>query len=165
MNGAAALPLAIQHQLQTDWCWAACSSSTSTFFDGLSPWTQCGLANAELDQSTCCGDDGSTEACNQPWYVDRALTRTGNLAARAAGQAAWEQVKGEIDAGRPICARIGWREGGGHFVLITGYYEAGTQRGLDIEDPWTGSASVELDQFANSYQTLGSWTHTYFTRA
>jgi hypothetical protein len=164
VSESAAVPLGIQHQLQKYWCWAACSSSTSVFFDGSSSWTQCRIANAELSQSTCCSDGGS-DACNQPWYVDRALTRTGNLAGRCVGQATWEKVRDEIDAGRPVCARVGWREGGGHFVLITGYYETAGTRGLNIEDPWTGSASVELDQFANNYQTIGSWTHTYLTRA
>lgn len=158
------LQLTIQHQLQSYWCWAACSSSTSAFFDGSSSWTQCRLANAELSQTTCC-EDGASDPCDQPWYVDRALSRTGNLATRSAGRATWEAVRREIDAGRPVCARIGWEGGGGHFVLITGYREAPEGHLLDVEDPWTGSASVELDEFTQHYQTSGSWTHTYLTQA
>ena len=163
MSEPVALPLRIQHQLQKYWCWAACSSSTSVFFDGSSSWTQCRIANEELNQSACC-DDGDSDPCNQPWYVDRALRRTGNLAGRSKGRATWEDVKGEIEAGRPVCARIGWQGGGGHFVLVTGYYEAEGERGLDVEDPWTGSASLELDEFSDRYQTTGNWTHTYLTR-
>jgi hypothetical protein len=163
MNGPAALALEIQPQLQKYWCWAACSSSTSAFFDGSSSWTQCRLANEELSQTTCCHNGGSG-SCNQPWYVDRALRRTGNLAARSEGRATWEEVTGEIDAGRPVCVRIGWQGRGGHFVLITGYSEDERGRLLDVEDPWTGSASVEVDEFAERYQTTGRWTHTYLTR-
>jgi hypothetical protein len=116
----------------------------------------------ELNRGTCC-TNGASAACNKPWYVDRALTRTGNLATGRQGRATWTTLKGEINAGRPVCARIGWQGGGGHFVLITGYDEAGG-RTVEVEDPWTGSARVPLAEFADRYQTTGSWTHTYLTR-
>jgi hypothetical protein len=162
VSDAGAVGLTIQHQLQEFWCWAACSSSTSRFFDGSSSWTQCRIVNSELKRRTCC-NNGGTDACNKPWYVDRALTRTGNLATGRQGRATWTTLKGEINAGRPVCARIGWQGGGGHFVLITGYDEAGG-RTVEVEDPWTGSARVPLAEFADRYQTTGSWTHTYLTR-
>jgi hypothetical protein len=164
MNGSTALTLQIQHQLQTLWCWAACSSSTSEFFDASSSWTQCLIVNSELGQSACC-QNGATKACNRPWYLDRALTLTGNFATRVQGPASWDDVRNEIDAGRPVGARIGWRGGGGHFVLITGYSDTEGARQLNVEDPWTGSAVVAFSDFASSYQRTGSWTHTYMTKA
>jgi hypothetical protein len=72
------VPLERQAQLQSQWCWAACSTSISRLYDAGSSWTRCKVVNAELAQTRCCRD-GSTSRCNQSWYLDRALTRTGEL--------------------------------------------------------------------------------------
>jgi hypothetical protein len=151
----------MQTQLQTQWCWAASSVSVSTFYDSTSTWSQCSVVNAELGQTTCC-TNGSTAQCNQPWYLDRALTRTGNLASWAGGAATMAQVKSEIRNGRPLGARIGWSGGGGHFVMIAGY-RCDDDDWLDVRDPIYGSTDVTLATFTSSYQGTGSWTHTYYT--
>jgi len=157
------LPLTLQHQLQTNWCWAACTVSTSAFFNATSTWGQCGLVSAEVGLATCCAD-GSSEGCNRPWRLDSALQRTGNLASMAAGTANWDTITGEIDAGRPVAARVAWAGGGAHFVMLTGYRRKGDGGELEVQDPWTGSSLVPLDVFATSYKGSGTWTHTYLTR-
>jgi hypothetical protein len=158
------LAVALQRQEQTQWCWAACTTSVAAFFDAASRWTQCRLADAAHGQTACCRD-GATDACNRPWYLDRALERTGNLAGKTGGAAAWETVREEIDAGRPVGVRIGWRGGGGHFVLITGYRAVIRQPRVHVEDPWTGASELTLGDLAARYQGTGAWTHTYRTRA
>lgn len=155
--------LTIQRQLQTNWCWAACSSSTSEFFDPSSPWAQCRIASAELGQQSCC-ENGASAGCNRPWYLDRALARTGNLAGRQDGPASWSVVLAEIQSRRPVGARIGWRDGGGHFVLIVGCEMDPSPGLLAVEDPWTGGAIIQSDEFTHRYQSIGTWTHTYLTR-
>ena len=122
------------------------------------------LVNAALGQTACCADGAST-ACNQPWYLDRALQRTGNLNVRTSGPVGWERIRSEIDAGRPVGARIGWSGGGGHFVLLTGYRSAGKVREVDVQDPFTGRSTLPLDQFSTRYKSTGTWTHTYLTRS
>jgi hypothetical protein len=149
----------MQAQLQTQWCWSAVSTSASRFYDAASSWTQCTVVNAELSQATCCAD-GSTSQCNQPWYLDRALTRTGNLASWASGTVPISTIRAQIDAGRPLGARIGWSGGGGHFVVISGCLDDAT-RMLEIRDPIYGTSEISIAAFASSYQGTGSWTHTY----
>jgi hypothetical protein len=158
------LSLAMQAQLQSQWCWAACSVSVSLFYDSASGWTQCSLVNAELGQSTCC-QNGSTSQCNQPWYLERALTRTGNLASWSGGTATIAQIRSEIRSGRPLGARIGWSGGGGHFVMIAGYRSCDPDDYIDVRDPIYGSSDIALATFTSSYQGTGSWTHTYYTEA
>src|SRR5262245_50136888 len=114
------LSFAMQHQQQTQWCWAAVSTSVSLYYDPSSTWTQCTVVNAELGQTTCC-NNGSSAACNQPWYLDLALTRTGNLTAVTGGTTTFAGIRSEIDAGRLLGVRIGWSGGGGHFVVLEGY--------------------------------------------
>ena len=156
------VPLTVQAQLQSQWCWAACSASVSHFYDAASGWTQCGVVNAELTQSGCC-EDGSSAPCNQPWYLDRALTRTDNFARISNGPASMSELRTQLDAGRPVGARIGWAGGGGHFVTISGCLDdaAGV---LEVRDSIYGTSEIGIAAFRSSYQGSGSWTHTYFTR-
>jgi hypothetical protein len=155
--------LVVQHQQQTQWCWAAVAVSISLYYNPASGWTQCDLVNAELGQTTCCVNGGST-ACNRPWYLDRALIRTGNLASFSSGALTFGAVRTEIDNRTPPCARIGWSGGGGHVVGIGAYLQLGASRWLTICDPWYGVSSQSLPIFQSSYQGSGSWTHTYRTQ-
>jgi hypothetical protein len=162
-DGKRTLRFTLQHQLQTNWCWAAVATSAAGFFDRATTWGQCTLVNAELGQAGCC-NDGSSGACNVPWYLDRALDRTGNLKSKSSGTVPWTKIRTEIDAGRPVGARIGWRGGGGHFVVLTGYRKAGKVEEVEVQDPWTGRSSLPLDVFKTNYKNAGTWTHTYLTR-
>ncbi len=153
--------LAMQPQLESQWCWAACSTSVSHLFDAGSSWTQCRVVNAELAQTGCC-QDGASGQCNRPWYLDRALTRTGNLAGQSAGTAPISRIRSELDAGRPIGIRIGWAGGGGHFVMISGCFDDATGI-LEVRDSIYGTSEISIAAFSSGYQGSGSWTHTYFT--
>ena len=128
----------MQAQTQSNWCWAATATSVSRFYWLWSTWTQCRVANGELGRTDCC-DSTVPSACNVPWYLERALTRTSNFVSTT-GQASFQQVRDEIDAGRPVGARIGWSGGGGHFMVIYGYsFIAGVEH-LDIHDPIYGKS-------------------------
>ena len=60
------LPFNMEHQTQTNWCWAATSKSVSYFYASLlNPWSQCKIASAELSQ-TCCTSP-VPGPCNVPW--------------------------------------------------------------------------------------------------
>jgi hypothetical protein len=155
----------MQHQLQTNWCWSAVSTSVSRFYNAASAWSQCSLANAELGETACCAD-GSTAACNRDWYLDRGLSRVGNLQSWAGAAVPLSEVEHEVNAGRPLGVRIGWQGGGGHFVVLAGYDDPGTGPGfLRVEDPWYGRSRMAYSAFRNAYQGTGSWTHTYHTRS
>jgi hypothetical protein len=156
------LALSVQAQLQSQWCWAACSTSVSHFYDAGSGWSQCTVVNAELAQTSCC-QDGATGHCNRPWYLDRALARTGNLAGRTAGTAPLSRIRSQLNAGRPVGARIGWAGCGGHFVMISGCLDDATGM-VEVRDPIYGTSELSIAGFASSYQGSGSWTHTYYTR-
>ena len=160
-----ALGFNMQAQTQSNWCWAATSTSVSHFYWFLSRWTQCKVAGAELNLTTCC-DSPVPSACNVPWFLDRALTRTQNLVQMLSSTTSFDRIKTEIDAGRPVGARIGWSGGGGHFVCIYGYTQIlGILDYFDIDDPIYGKSHLTVADFTSNYQTTGSWTHTYFTKS
>ena len=149
-------------QTQSNWCWAATSKSVSRFYSIFSPWTQCKVASKELDK-TCC-DSPVPAACNVPWYLDRALTRTNNFVSYQSGPITWEQVKQELEKGLVVGARIGWSGGGGHFMVIYGVSKSMGLEFLHIDDPIYGKSTLTYNQFATNYQGSGTWTHTYFTK-
>jgi hypothetical protein len=155
-----------QDQQQTNWCWAGVSAAVAAFYDPATPWSQCAIANAELGRTDCCGV-GASGACNVAWYLNQALTRVGHLAAFSGGTLTFGVVQSEINAGRPVCARIGWSGGGGHFVALTCWYRnllSGSQI-VRVDDPWPayGRSTWVFATFSTAYQGSGSWTHSYRT--
>jgi hypothetical protein len=159
----ASVPFDMEIQTQTNWCWAATSTSVSHFYSPLSTWTQCRVAGAELNRTDCCNSTVPS-ACNVPWYLDRALTRTSNFDRMQSGTISYNEILTEIRAGRVVGARQGWSGGGGHFMVIYGASRIGNSTYLDIDDPIWGKSTLSYDTFATNYQGSGSWTHTYFTK-
>jgi hypothetical protein len=157
------LNFTMQAQTQSNWCWAATATSVSHFYWWFSPWVQCTVANAELGRNDACHSPVPAGA-NVPWYLDKALTRTNNFVS-ITGAATFTQVRNEIDAGRPVGARIGWNGGGGHFMVIYGYSIIAGTTYFDIDDPIYGKSHLTVNDFATNYQGSGSWTHTYFTKS
>lgn len=155
-----------QDQQQTNWCWAAVSSAVAHFYDPATTWTQCAVANAELGRTDCCGA-GAAGACNVAWFLNSALTRVGHLAAFSGGTLTFAVVQAEINAGRPVCARIGWSGGGGHFVALTCWYRnlLTDSQLVRVDDPWPayGRSTWAFATFGTAYQGTGSWTHSYRT--
>src|SRR5262245_48351627 len=153
----------MQAQTESNWCWAATSTSVSRFYWAMSTWIQCKVAGAELHLNGCCHAPAPAP-CNVPWFLDLALTRTNNFVSMT-GPLPFNQVQAEIDAGRPVGARIGWNGGGGHFMVIYGYASAGGVDYFDIDDPIYGKSHLTVARFSTGYQGSGTWTHAYFTKA
>jgi hypothetical protein len=153
----------MQAQTESNWCWAATSTSVSHYYWYSSTWTQCKVAGAELNLKNCC-ELPASGACNVPWYLDRALTRTDNFVS-ISGPIGFDQVRAEIDAGHVVGARIGWSGGGGHFVIIYGYTRVLTFEYFDIDDPIYGKSHLKVSDFSSNYQGSGSWTHAYITQS
>lgn len=154
-----ALNFTMQRQLQTQWCWAAVTSSVAAFY-GNKTWKQCRIVTEELGELSCCAN-GSSATCNRPWLLDKALTRAGLLAAFTAKILSPQQITSEIQAGRALGVRVGWTGGGGHFLVVAG---CSAQSVLDVFDPWFGRSSVNYFTFRTAYQGTGRWTHSYQTQ-
>lgn len=148
-------------QEQTQWCWAAVSSSVARYFNASSPWKQCAVVTAEM-QGQCCVA-GSSQRCNQPHYLDAALRRVGHLRAASAGYMLPAAVAAELDAQLPLCIRVGWSGGGGHFLAIVGLTPQGNDVILALSDPIFGESSIQGAALINGgYQAGGgTWTHSY----
>lgn len=153
----------MQGQQQTNWCWAATSTSVAQFYNPNSGWTQCLVANGELGRSDCCGA-GASGPCNVPWFLDTALTRVGRLDHWTGSVATVAEIENEVTFARPLCLRVAWSGGGAHFLAIRGHYTVGGTDFVSVDDPIYGKSDVSYAVLQSSYQGTGSWTHTYYTR-
>ncbi len=152
----------MQKQMTSVWCWAAVSVSVDRFFDHDSEWRQCGLARKVTKQPVCCSKP-VPHKCAQLFYLEDALTLVGRLKGNpTVGPLSFREVQRRIDKKHPICARIGWRGGGGHFVVISGYRVHNGAKQVDVEDPMRkGTSTIDYQTFVHQYRAVGRWTHTY----
>ena len=155
----------LEKQVQDKWCWAAVTASVDHYFNPGSTLSQCEVAEAVLG-GNCCPDQ---EACNQVESLDNALSKFNRLDGVAtAFSPSFEEIQQKIDSRMPVCVRVEWRGGGGHFVVITGYrLTKSKRRMLEIADPLFPSSIMWWDDFLSSYQNVeqpdggGFWSHTF----
>lgn len=154
------LSFTMEEQTMSNWCWAATAKSTSVFYVPNNGVTQCKVANGVCSVTTCCG---SPSNCNDAKKLSVALKVTGNYINHIEAIINWGQIKAEIIAGRLVCARVQWDEGGGHFVAIYGVSRIRSSRKIFVDDPLYGKILMRYERFRDNYRGLGSWSHTYFT--
>ena len=82
-----------------------------------------------------------------------------------------DQVRREIDHGRPLCVRIKWFDGGTHFVTIYGYVNNKKSEldKVNVADPiyYPTGTKITWDEFQKRYVTpgnIGTWTDSYYTK-
>ena len=156
-----AVAFEVQKQLESEWCWAAVSTSVNHFYKPSSTITQCQVVNHQLNRSDCCSSPGST-SCNQSGYLDQALQYVGNFASDK-GQGSFQDVFNAVAAGTPPCIRIGWSGGGGHFI---GVNACEAPDFVAVTDPIYGDSIVTYETLTTGkYEGSGNWTNTFFTKA
>ncbi len=162
LQAAGALNMVMDHQTQTQWCWAALASSVAKFYNDPSTYTQCGLANTAFTQTTCCVN-GSSSACNKPYGMASGLKLVKHWKATYARAFSMSEIAAEIDVKHPLAVAVLWSSGsGGHGMAIDGYDTVSGK--ISIKDPWYGSTVMTLSTFPASYQSGGSWAETDTTQ-
>lgn len=157
----AVLRFTMQRQQQSNWCWAATSVSIARYYDPNSTWTQCAMANGQLDRSDCCGA-GASGPCNVYGFLDGSLKRAGHLDHMEGGTVPYDGVRGQMLARRPLGIRVAWSGGGAHFVAATGVEEGDL---VVVSDCGSGTTSVvAYDTLRTAYNGSGTWTHSYYTK-
>jgi hypothetical protein len=150
-------------QEQTQWCWAAVAASVSKLYDAK-PVSQLQVASGQLERNDCTKGN----RCNRDGYLMAALKLVGHLREwDALTPATQEQVYTEVDKQRPLCARLLWSYGVGHFVIIVGYAQkdqSNSRAGLAIADPFWGLSDIDHEDFPTLYAYGATWTDTYFTK-
>ena len=172
VKAASVMRFDVQRQQRTKWCWAAITTSILGFFHPDRTVTQCQVVQRCLDPladgdgagADCCRR-GRIKACNRTFKLVDALDEMGLSSSRCNYPLTLDEVREQIHAGVPVAVRIGWRGGGGHFVVVTAVADEAARKGqtwLRVADPLDQAASyVTYDMLKHSYKGQGTWTHTY----
>src|SRR5882724_1060507 len=161
-----ALALAMQQQLQSNWCWAAVGTSVGLFYTTGS-WSQCAVATTSIPNFPgspaasfdCCN---LAAPCNIYGYLDVSLSTALSFASMQSGALAFTDLQAQIGSSqRPVCLRIAWNGSGAHFVAISGFIvdALGTQY-VRVADPGSGAITTQaFSTFPANYSSGGTWTH------
>jgi hypothetical protein len=150
----------MQRQQQSNWCWAAVSTSVAHFYEFHSTVTQCQVVNQQVGRNDCC-QNGSSSNCNVYGFLDQALGFVGHLDHVDSSTETYATVLGQVVTFHPLGIRVAWSGGGAHFIAATGH-EQGNM--VVIDDPIYGTSVVPYTTLMGTYQGSGNWTHSYFTR-
>jgi Papain-like cysteine protease AvrRpt2 len=158
------LDFGMQRQIHSNWCWAAVATSIALYYDPESKWTQCRVANGNLQRRGCCGKHVSHK-CNVTGHLKQVLrlVRHARRPSEVKRRIPFNRAQREIDAGRPLGVRTQWRGGeGGHFLTIVGYHREFEM--LTIADPLFGRSHWHYRAFSDDYRHSGGWKNSYYTK-
>lgn len=174
------LDLDLVPQTQTNWCWAAATSMVASYYSKREV-PQCEIASSQYGMNCCV----NPRACNQANSVMDfvPLLRQFKIKSKVVrGRLNWDQLKRNIDAGKPLIIRVGWYGNqGGHFVVIYGYRlyrqnNGDIHKSVWIKDPSYGYINMEtasLSGMLEEWESLrnnntfggqwADWSHTVGT--
>lgn len=161
-SAAKELPLAFHRQHTRVWCWAACVAMVADYLQRF-PVADCQvLSEYEITKGGkgfCCIDE---ELCTRTGsdqemaaIFDRIFRLHGRFERRPLSFA---EVKGEIDAGRPMMAAFALENDKGHVVVVSGYLP---NRRLIVVDPEKGAYCIPYDAMLRKDENFGQWTGTF----
>jgi hypothetical protein len=159
----------IEQQQQTKWCWAAVAVSVHKLRNASPIWTQGKLVTkvlrdtGEIGNAVDCSQTPTPNQCNREGRLGTALTVTGNLRQILPdSHLGFADVKGWVNAGFPVAARIIWHGGGAHVVLLDGYreYQSGARQ-VHVQDSYYGPSYQYFEDFVADYPPGGNWQDTY----
>ena len=154
--------LIIQHQVQSNWCWAAVVASIRQFY-GFLDLTQCRIASEILNHN-CCSDNQNE--CNQPQSLAPVLAKNRFTTVFVDGKLSEDDIRTRIrDQKRPAIAEIEWGNGLRHFVVIRGFFVEDNYFWVRIADPLFGYVKQPLEEMSmyqpNGAPFAGEWLFTF----
>jgi Papain-like cysteine protease AvrRpt2 len=153
-------PVPYIRQLQTEWCWAACTAMIARFVRPADPeLKQCELANTLLNKSNCCNSPTPT-VCNQPCQIQNILPVFKSRKIKGVGELnplTPNELLHELTSNGPVEVGYLWWGGGGHVAIVYGVTAAGR---LAVHDPWFGSGIVTYQSLIAAYGR-GRWALSF----
>ena len=155
------LNVSVEKQKRTNWCWASVGLGVRVAYNSAGSLRQCDIAHDVLGTKCCPHGKG----CNEVRRLPPALGAHYTAMHHQAGHQTIAFVKGEIDAGNPLCVRIHRRHNGsGHFVIIAGYCVTSASTILWVCDPEFGTTQPWMfNEFNLHYLQNGFWHLSFET--
>lgn len=149
------LNITMQAQQNSNWCWAAAGNTVAAYFGKSYSQNQfCNLAfNRSMNSS--CPNNQATLANDQTAFRKIGI----NPGTYVYDYLYYSSIIREIDANRPVLARIQWSSGGGHMEVLYGYDQS--RSWVYWGNPWPSDSRYNWATY-NYYVSNGSfsWTHS-----
>ena len=166
VSSSRVLAVTVMQQEQTLWCWCACCAMVLLYYG--SSQAQCAIANVGLGHSDCCQDPLPTGCNDTIWTVHPTQTdvitvyaRFGRTAVHLFGSISFNDLKAEIDAGRPVEVCYAWTGGDSHVALVCGYSVDATEAMfVKVNDPADNIGLISFASLQTAYG-LGTWVETF----
>lgn len=149
------LNIDMQAQQNTNWCWAASGDTIAAWYGYNYSQNQfCDMAFGNA-LSANCPNDQATLADDQNAFGAIGISAGTYIA----GTIGYGTVISEVDANRPMMARIQWASGGGHMEVIYGYDQS--QNWIYWGNPWPSDYRYNWGTYDYYVSNADfSWTHT-----
>ncbi|MFC4909264.1 papain-like cysteine protease family protein [Actinomadura gamaensis] len=149
------LNISMQVQQNSNWCWAASGNTVASYFG--KNYSQNQFCNLAFDRSinSSCGNWQATLADDQEAFRQIGIS-PGNYVST---YLYYSSIIREVDAGRPVLARIQWSSGGGHMEVLYGYDQSSNW--VYWGNPWGSSPRYNwatYDYYVGNDSF--SWTHS-----
>jgi hypothetical protein len=134
------------------WCWAASGQMIMSFLAG-SNITQCQEASNYFGNSSCCNSPTPDACVNGAWpQFDQYGFSFQRTAQQGTGGVplTWDELRQEIDAGRPVAFSYHFLSGGGHMMVARGYQVMSGKNYVMVNDPWPPNVGA---QYPVQYET------------
>ena len=164
------LPLYMEEQQKTNWCWAATALSIIEFYNPLSKTSQSEIVTERYGSTV--NNPGSTS-----YYLGKASNHMraryvcnsehlGNgrfVYGGANNELNFDYLTSEIDNWNPVCVSVKWKDGPsgrylniGHIMTLSGVQDQDQM--LIINDPWSGLVFIKYVDFVSGrYPGNGTW--------
>jgi hypothetical protein len=162
VGGGRLLDIEVPTQEQDEWCWCAVAIGVRQFYETTFHLRQCQVAGAVLGRNAC----ANPSQANEQARPETALRHLNVFDRHVSSSLKFEDVVDEIDAGRPLVARVQFLNNGLHHVVVIRGYRKSMGTELLVDDPAKDAkdGTVSYSAMLTGYRYWGEWTDTYFTR-
>lgn len=149
-------PVTLYPQQTSMWCWAASGEMCMNFLGANVQ--QCDEANKRFGRTDCCNNPVPTACVNGGWPE---FTKYGFKADVTSDAAlSFDAIKKQIYCYRkPIAFSWHWTGGGGHMMVITGYFVMDGVQYVTVNNPWYPNVGAQEIYTYAKYVSGSDHTH------
>lgn len=149
-------PVALYPQQTSMWCWAASGQMCMNFLGANVQ--QCDEANKRFGRTDCCNSPVPNNCVNGGWPEFDKYGFKADVTSDA--PLTFAEIKKQIYCyKKPIAFSWHWTGGGGHMMVITGYFVVDGVQYVTVNNPWAPNVGVQEVYTYDKYVSGSDHTH------
>jgi hypothetical protein len=149
-------PVTLYPQQTSMWCWAASGEMCMNFLGANVQ--QCDEANKEFGRTDCCNSPVPNDCVNGGWPEFDKYGFTADVTSDA--PLSFDEIKKQIYCyKKPVAFSWHWTGGGGHMMVITGYFVVDGVQYVTVNNPWAPNVGAQEVYTYDKYVSGTDHTH------